>query len=70
MKTVSHEEINEYLTCMCCFVDEDDGWAKNKAAQAQGWTSRSAVAKHIKNLMRDAKKMRPTLTPQSHKSSL
>ena len=43
---------------------------EKKAAQAPDWKSRSAVAKHIKNLMCDAKEMRPTLTPKSHKSSL
>ena len=70
MKTASHEEINEYLTFMCCFMDEDAGWAKKKASMAKNWSSKSPVADHIRNLMSDAQDMRKTLSRTPRQASL
>ena len=70
MKTGSHEQINEYLTFMCCFMDEDEGWAKKKATMSKTWPSKSPVATHIKNLMCEAQEMRKTLSRTPHQASL
>ena len=62
MRIAEHKELNQYLTFMCCFMDEDAGWEKKKARMAPDWKNRSAVAGHIKTLMSDAQDMRKTLS--------
>lgn len=68
METASPEQVREYLTFKCCFMDDENGWEKKKAAQGKHWASKSLAAKHIKDLMTAAHEMRGTLTP--YKSSL
>ena len=69
-QVASAAEINEYLTFMCCFMDEDAGWAKKKASMAKSWSSKSPVADHIRNLMSDAQDMRKTLSRTPRQASL
>ena len=68
MRTATPEQVREYRTFMCCFMDDEAGWAKKKAASGKHWASKSPAAKHIRDLMNSAHEMRSTLTP--YKSSL
>ena len=62
MRIAEHKELNQYLTFMCCFMDEEAGWEKKKARMAPTWKYKSAVAGHIRTLMSDAQDMRRTLS--------